>query len=78
MPHERLKVAEVLVDAEKLHDEEAQPAADKAASAVVHSAEVNCEREVPDASVKSNGSVVAGGAGTVEQIPSVQQVTALA
>ena len=44
----------------------------------MHCSVVNCVRVVPEAKLKSNGSVIGAGAGTVTHWPSEQHVTALA
>jgi hypothetical protein len=64
--HDKLKLAEVLVDAVTEHDELAQPAALKAGRTSAHTSEVNCESEVPDATVWLIG-VVDEEPGTVAQ-----------
>jgi len=55
--HDKLKMAEVLVDAVTEHDELVQPAALEA-SASAHTSEVNCESEVPDSIVKVSLTVL--------------------
>lgn len=49
--HDKLKLAELLVAAVLLHDQLEQPAELKAAVTWEHTFEVNCESEVPDATV---------------------------
>ena len=61
---EALNVADVVVD-ERLQPEFEQPAGLRPALSAGHSCALSCESEVPGTSVKLNGSVPGGGAGTV-------------
>jgi len=76
MVHDKLNLAEVFVDAVTEHDELAQPAALKAGRTSAHTSEVNCESEVPDATVWLIG-VVDEEPGTVEHEPPAQHVIEL-
>jgi hypothetical protein len=54
--HERLRSTELLVALSE-HVAEVQPAVIKAGSTWLHSSELSCESDVPEETVKSNGSV---------------------